>query len=80
MPYMRLNQQKCIMYSGNIMIAHIICEDKQNMSTRCPGKRQKTEFRASLGGNHIHAVVVSSITVQAACQCAWQTTVGTIGA
>jgi hypothetical protein len=24
MPYMRLNQQKCIMYSGDIMIAHVV--------------------------------------------------------
>lgn len=44
MPCMRLNQQNCIMYSGDIMIAHIICEDRQNMSTRCPEKREKTQF------------------------------------
>lgn len=56
------------------------CEDKQNTSTQCPEKSEETEFGAFLGGNHIHAMIVSSITVQAACQCAWQTTVDTIGA
>jgi len=72
MPYMRLNQQKCIMYSGDIMLAHVV--------RTSPEKSEETEFGAFLGGNHIHAMIVSSITVQAACQCAWQTTVDTIGA